>query len=221
MAMLIIKRRETPDWKRRGNFEYFIRRYVPPVPIYGTSKDGDLHIHSADLSFGVCTDLVGDTQEGSYQLAVRDATQFTAGDEILIHQTQCYRNDAVSNRGRWELNVIESVVTGLITLVKQLGFSFLSDADGAKASNTKTQIVRVPQYRKLTLDADIAAKRWDGYSGGILPFRTRTLVGTGAISAQGLGFHGRSVYNSGMYAEGWAGWDMGPAVNNGAYAGWV
>ncbi|OVE74786.1 hypothetical protein BVX95_01205 [archaeon D22] len=23
-----------------------------------------------------------------------------------------------------------------------------------------------------------------------------------------------------MYAEGWAGWDMGPAVNNGAYAGW-
>ena len=189
-----------------------------PCVAYGDARDGDVTI-SADTTVNKYTDLIADAAAAAVALEVRATADFAAGDLILIHQTQNYRNyvadgvDVTAGRFRYEFAVIDEIVDGThLTLVAPIAGAFLSDAGAAPANNaTKAQIIKVLQYDMLTINASkqITAKAWDGLSGGIVVLKAKALVGVGtaAISATGAGFRNIRGNTINLSGEGHFGWN--------------
>ncbi len=193
---------------------------------YGDASDGNVTI-SGDETVNQYSDLVADAPAGSYVLKVRNASGFTPGKSIVLHQTQGYRLLDHTNIGAHEEVEIKSVNTTLktITLLTPLTIGFTSDADGNKSLCTKTQVVQYPQYDTLTLNSPnaIECKDWDGYSGGIVYFKAKSLVGDGLITANQGGFRGGTTPEGEDTGEGWHGlYDRvtsGGFVGGGSYGG--
>jgi len=134
---------------------------------------------------------------------VRSNTEFSVGDEIMIISSQVYRHGTVQSLGLHEFRrILDKPSATQLLLDSGLSRTYLSDADGNKINNTKTQVVKVRNYENLTLNADLMPKSWDGYSGGVLAFRTKTLIGTtGKAQAINLGYRpgSPSVEGEGYY----------------------
>ena len=63
--------------------------------------------------------------------------------------------------GKWQFNIVSSVMGNNITLVHCLDFPFEAE---------HVQLIRIPQYSNLTvtLDGRLSAKPWDGATGGVV-----------------------------------------------------
>lgn len=189
---------------------------LDPLANYGDGFDGSKTI-SADEIVNEYTDLTANVAQSATALTVRDTSDFLAGNLVMIHQTQNYDFGGTTNRQVYEFGVIDSITDGTHLVLKSgLSREYRSDADGDKAENTKTQLVKVPRYTNLTVDntKNLLCKVWDGYSGGIIAFKVHTaLAGAGNISASLRGFRGMSPGADGshyVWAEGWAG---GPVLD--------
>lgn len=127
----------------------------------------------------------------------------TAGDVILIYQARGASIDtsntsgygavtAYGNAGNYEIRTVRSVAGNVISLE--------SDSSGGSctiglknAFSTGAQVVRVPQYSSLTVNAgaSIVPPAWDGTTGGVVALLVQnTATVNGTISAAGLGFRG-------------------------------
>ena len=172
--------------------------YVSP-PAYGDSSEGSVTI-STETQINSYTDLVADVNLGSNTITVRDVspageTPFAQGDQVCIVQTQCFRDAA--KRFKYEFLTIDSVDGGLntITFTSALLNSYDSDAGGNAADQSKAQVIRVPQYNVLTLDANIIPKPWDGYCGGYLIYRAKSVAGAGLHDVRQSGFRAFTCVN--------------------------
>jgi hypothetical protein len=168
---------------------------------YGDGSDGDVVIDVNTVVDGF-TDLIADAPAGATSINVRSNTEFSVGDEIMLIVSQAYRYGSVQSLGLNEFRVILDKPSATELLLDSgLSRTYLSDADGNKANNTKTQVVRVRNYESLTLNADLMPKSWDGYSGGVLAFRTKTVAGTGKAQAINRGYRpgSPSVEGEGYY----------------------
>lgn len=153
---------------------------------YGNEFDGDA---SPSGVINEYTHLTADVDQGSNTIVVSTVTsQMVVGREIMLHQTQCYRN--ISYKFRYEFVKIQSINGNMLILETGLKNEYLSDTVGDKVNNTTTQVVTVPHYNTLTVNTTIVAGPWDGESGGILAFRAKFLAGTSNLSANGRGFRG-------------------------------
>jgi hypothetical protein len=178
--------------------------------VYGDESDGDVTVSGTEI-INSYTDLISDASVGATTIYVRDSSGFQAGNEILIITSQIYRQTTVDNLGLYEFATIAEVPTSAqIILSGGLSRTYLSDANGNKSNNTKTQIVKVPQYGTLNVSGTITAKQWDGYSGGVIAFMAKDLVGSGSISVKGKGYRGGAV--SAQDGEGWFGSDPNEAA---------
>jgi hypothetical protein len=199
-------------------FKGAIGRRNSPCDVYGDARDGDVTI-SVDTIVNKYTDLIADAAAAAVSLEVSTTADFAAGDLILIHQTQNYRNyfadgvDVTAGRFRYEFAVIDEIVDGThLTLASPIALAFLSDAGAAPVNNaTKAQIIKVPQYDTLTVNANkqITAKAWDGLSGGIAVLKAKALVGAGTatISATSSGFRNIRGAGTNTSGEGHFGWN--------------
>lgn len=96
----------------------------------------------------------------------------------------------LNNAGRYEMVFVESVSGNTLTLAVPLRFSYTAAA-GA-------QVVRVPQYRSLTIPsgASLTASDWDGVRGGVVALYVRDgITINGAIDVTGRGFRGGAIDN--------------------------
>jgi hypothetical protein len=180
----------------------------------------------------VYTDLVSDASAGDTVLSVRNASSFSGVGQVLLHQTQNYRwhngsGNVTEGRMIYEVVDVSSVDTGAntITLSSGLTETFLSDSDGNKVNNTKTQVVSVPNYDVLTLNANVISKTWDGYSGGLIALKVMNLTGSGNVVTDGRGFRNLRSGNGAVRSEGWDGrgeldFNRGNAYGS-AYSGWA
>ena len=139
----------------------------------GTGNDGDI-VLSAPTIVNVYTTLTGNRASGSTTLVLTSATGFSAGDEVLIHQTQDATN---GNAGSYEFATIQSILSNVATLISPISNNYYSGTFGG-LSNEATQVVRVPNYNSLKLQtgAGISSTAWvsaNGY-GGIVAFRVKT-----------------------------------------------
>lgn len=180
--------------------------YYIPAPVYGDESEGDLLV-STLTQVNSYTDLISDVTAGTTILPVRDIspgteTPFASGDEVCIVQTQCFRDTA--KRFKYEFRTIDSVDGGANTITLTAGISndYDSDANGNKVDNTKAQVIRVPNYGTLTLNADIEAKAWDGYSGGYLIYRAKTVTGAGNHDVRNKGFRACQIETGGQANRG-------------------
>jgi hypothetical protein len=161
-------------------------RYLPPDD-YGNGEDGDVTISSTVEAFNKSTDLIADVSSGGLSCVVTSATDFSIGNTVMIHQVQIYRGGTF---GLYEINKISGIAGNVISFLTPLGNSYYSDAGaGSVLHSTKSQLIKVPNYRDLAINARINAKVWDGRSGGVIAFRcSGTLSGNQFIYAEGKGF---------------------------------
>jgi hypothetical protein len=175
---------------------------------YGKGADGALNIGVNDpASIGAYTDLTAQASVSATSITVTDTTNFSVGDEVLIHKTQVGTDNSAPNlatRGVYEFNYVTSKTATTLSLLTPLTQTFASDTDGDKANNIKTQVLKVPHYTVMNLTSTISAPLWDGRKGGILCFRTPELLGAFNLNVSVLGFRGGEGSGS-INGEGWAG----------------
>ncbi len=156
-------------------------------PEFGTGADGQLTVSSSGTVINDYTYLTGNELSGDDTIAVDDGSSFASGDEVMIIQMQ---NSTAGSAGLYEFGTISSVAGNTVTLEESLSNSYYSGTFNASAS-TSAQVIRVPQYTSVTVDsgASITAPAWDGYTGGIVIFRSRGQASiAGSINLAGKGF---------------------------------
>ena len=135
-----------------------------------------------------------------------------AGDLILIIQMQdgtlaTTTNDSsyafpATAAGRYEFARVVSVGTNLLNLSANLVNTYTQNT--AVANNQTYQVIRVPQYATLTINAaaSVVPAPWDGTTGGVVVLDVSgTFTNNGSINASYAGFRG----NAGVTLGGVAG----------------
>ena len=128
------------------------------------------------------------------QLSVQSTAGFSVGSSVLIIQMQGAevqlqnsvafgRLTTTAEAGQHEFARIASISNGVITLENKL----LRNYDAGIA----VQLVSVPLYADVTINADLRPKPWDGVSGGVLVVEASgTITMQADIDASGSGFRG-------------------------------
>lgn len=139
---------------------------------FGDGSDGDLLITGSVTDAPVDSACTGSA--GSRTLTVGSGLAFAVGDIVLIHQSQ------FTNAGNWEFAKVESYVGTTLTLLSNLVNSYTTGA----------QIIKVKQYRSVTINGILSAKGWSGTVGGILAMLiSGKLIVNGTISNVAKGFN--------------------------------
>jgi len=161
----------------------------------GNAKDGNATISGVINRY---TTMTQNANAGSTTLHVGSASGLAMGDIILIAQSTGYTG-AVSgaqgsislngNRaGQYELAQITALGGTTLTLDSGLLYSYTA-AD--------SQVVRVPQYKAVTINGTVSAQAWNGQTGGIVAFlATQAVTNNGSVSASGAGFRGGVLANA-------------------------
>ncbi len=187
------------------------------APDFGNGQDGDITITGPRDLNPVRAQASG--LAGATTLSVSNVTGggFLAGQAILIHQT---RGAGV---GAWELNHVQSVAAGQLTLQSPLAHTYTTDGGASRA-----QVLWVPQFANVTVGAGavVFPAPWDGNVGGITAFlvsQTTSISGTVAANgsagvrgcegqngcrvpgATGPGFHGGDGQTGSPAIQAWTG----------------
>ena len=168
----------------------------------GTGLDGSLLITSANTilnSYTYITDI--DIPKGIKYIHVEDVSIFSIDQEILIHQTQ---DSSDTFPGRYEFKKIINIYTNNNLLVFDSGLLYDYKSGNFNTLNADvTQVITVPNYLNITIKSlcSITCKAWDGYTGGIVVFRSKGVVlfedDAGGIDVSAKGFRGGGV-NGGL-----------------------
>lgn len=191
----------------------------PPIPhqpvsrmqAEGLGKDGDLAVDTMGRVLNRYAALGADANRGATTLTVSSAfgqdlealQPIVPGDLLLLMQMQGAEirseNSArfgdildLGGAGLFELIEVTSVDSQNNRLIVNSGCGGLKNS---YLTRGKTQIVRVPLLRNLTVSAtgSIVPKPWDGQSGGILALQVAgSFVLNGHLDASSAGFRGGS-----------------------------
>ncbi|MDC0711384.1 hemagglutinin [Stigmatella sp. ncwal1] len=189
----------------------------------GSGRSGALSVRDSDsVVINRYTLLNTGVVSGARELAVSDASGFTAGELVLLHPSLGLTTVPASGAqapvelssgpvGRFEFARVESVSGKVVTLTAPLFYAH--PAPG-------TQVVSVPEYTSVQVaeKATLRAAPWDGKVGGLLVFLvTGTLTNAGSLTVTGMGFRGgRSLDHASL--QGCEGLDV-PVAQGGAYKG--
>ena len=180
----------------------------PSPPIQNTPPkqvpfvtDGDVVISNPGVIVNKYAALQQNANSGDNRLVVGTALaglNLIPGDLLLVVQMQGAQMDTTDTNaygtitnyhsaGLFEWVHVKQIITsmGVIEIEnKNGGLQNQYDASG------HVQIVRVPQYGKLTIQAgaSVAAPAWDGKQGGVIAVQAQTLLLDGTVDASGLGF---------------------------------
>ena len=132
---------------------------------------------------------------------LNNPTPLQVGDLLLIIQMQGASIDntntinygnilSYNGAGNYEFAYVVGIVGNTITLSCPLQQSYTTTG--------RTQIIRVPQYQQLTIQAgaSVTASAWNGTRGGIVAIYAETLLLNGQINASALGFRGGVLDNA-------------------------
>ena len=139
-------------------------------------------------------------------------TAIAAGDLVLVIQMQDGTGATTANNntynfpataaGRYEFARVASVSANLLNLTANLANTYVQNT--AAANNQTYQVIRVPQYATLTINAgsSIVPAPWDGTTGGVVVTDVSgAFTNNGTINASYAGFRG----NAGLTLAGAAG----------------
>ncbi|MEP6789978.1 MAG: hypothetical protein ABI907_01325 [Ramlibacter sp.] len=140
------------------------------------------------------------------------ATAIAAGDLVFIVQMQDGTGSTTANNntyafpataaGRYEFARVLSVGVNTLNLTSALTNSYTQNT--AAANNQTYQVIRVPQYSTLTVNAgaSIVPMQWDGTTGGAVVVDVAGIfTNNGSVNASYAGFRG----NAGLTLAGQAG----------------
>lgn len=196
----------------RGILNWLNMPSVTKAEISG--KDGSLIVSSPNTIINKYAKLMADAPAGSATITVStpggpnglNPTTLQPGDLIMIIQMAGASIDSsdtpnfgqvtnLNSAGRYEFVTVSGTNNNVITINPPCG--------GLRYSYTvsgKTQVIRVPQYTTLTINAgaSLTAPAWDGVTGGIVVMDVEgAAVINGAIDMSGLGFRGGALSMAG------------------------
>ena len=200
---------------------------------FGTGKDGDLTIASGS-SYNINTQnqtgrscnsggdaisySVAQLSASSAQLASTPSTGcLNVGDEVMLINMV-----GASNTGTYEFLHVGSVTGNTVYFttpkVHFYGANPTDDSNiGTTAGQQIVMLMRVPNYRNVTVTGTLTASAWNGLTGGLVVFRASgTMSGAGTVVVDALGYRG-----GGGNGEGYGGGSQGAPghYNNDAYGG--
>ncbi len=173
----------------------------------GSGRDGDFTVPAAGTvlnSYAPIANVDPTAAQVTIGAVQGAAAGFAAGNLVLVWHTTGLAaatsgdQTAIPLAGdvaAYEFARIKSVTASVLTLTNPL-----STAAGFASGS---QVVRVPEYKTLTLGptASAAAYPWDGSSGGIVAiFATVAVANAGAIQADAAGFRGGGIENAAVKA---------------------
>jgi len=141
------------------------------------------------------TPVLGFDTKCKNMLTVGDATNFKAGDTVLIIQMKGAVIDSSNtaafgtitdykNAGNYEFNYIKSKAGNNIELLNTVTRTY-DIADG------KVQLIRVPYYQNATITSTLTCQAWNGSTGGVLVLNVQdSIVLNADIDVTGRGFRG-------------------------------
>lgn len=197
-------------------------------------KDGSLTVSTTNRIVNEFTTLTSNASSGSTQLTVsnnnlnsnnRFAGPLACGDLVLIIQMRGASIDnsnssgygavsAYNNSGKYELAEVSGVSSSnKINLSACLKNSYTASG--------KVQVVRVPRYTTLTIDAgaSLTTSAWNGSYGGVLVMEVNSsAVINGTIDVSGKGFRGGNVEQSSSFPGNHSTW-RSSNTNDGAEKG--
>ena len=172
--------------------------------------DGSLTVAAANTIVNQYTTLAADAVAGATSITVTGAAALTSGtkalapgDLVLVIQMQGAtlktsiddstwgQVTTIGSAGLYEFAEVTDVTTNTLKLSCALAHTYTTAG--------VTQVVRVPQYDTLTINAgaSITAPAWNGSVGGIVAVHAKTSVSLGgSIDVTGLGFRGGTVDNN-------------------------
>jgi gliding motility-associated-like protein len=169
-------------------------------------KEGNVNITNATI-VNEYTSLTNSVTQGASTLIVansnlntnnRFSSNLSTGDLILIIQMQGVAINTTTtpesfgeitsynNCGKYEFCEVVDVPNSTTISIK-CGLKNNYTATG------KVQVIRVPRYANLTVDAQINGQAWDGATGGVICMEVleNTIINaSGSIHANGIGFRG-------------------------------
>lgn len=189
-------------------------------------RDGDVVISSNSVVNTYHPGTTASAAAGSTSLAIGAGvgqTQISAGDLLLIVQVQGATIDTTNGTayggtqgrgvttgngystlapaGRYEYARATNSVAltgGTVTLSAPILNTYTTGQAGTTAPRRRFMVIRVPEYRNLTLTGSLTAPAWNGSTGGIVAVDvsgTLTLNG-GGVNVSALGFRGGGGYTS-------------------------
>lgn len=193
---------------------------------YGTGSDGDVTISTP--TDGTNTTLLSRTLSASARVigispngnnhdldlsaAFTDNDQFAVGDELMwIIMGAGTGSSCIGSRGKYGfVNVVDiNGAASLVTVDQSIPVTGVNNESPTTTTFCMMQILRVPHFNNLTLDATtFSAKPFDYNTakGGVLVFRVTealNLNGSSAVlTASGKGYSGGAVDGSGDGVEG-------------------
>lgn len=115
-------------------------------------------------------------------IVLSSAINVVKGDQVLILSM------LGSETGIYEYNTVSGVSGTTVTLKKNLTNTYTVD------SSKKVQVIKVPQYKNVTVNGTLTAHDWDGSTGGVLAFKaTGTVSVPGIIKMTNSGYRGGST----------------------------
>ena len=234
--------RVAPAMAVRGAVLAVILAFPGPLHALTPGKDGSLTVTAANTVLNRYAVLAANAAAGATSLTVANPggayglnpATLTAGDFVMVYQAQGATIDgtdtpsygtvtSLNGAGNYELIGVTGVVVGSPSTINlEGGCGGLRNAYTAAGH---TQVIRVPQYVALTINAgaSVVAPAWDGQTGGVVAIHVRgaaTLNGPmSSTSAVGRGFRGGVPVNqtSGILTPA-TGYAVG-ATNDGAAKG--
>lgn len=176
------------------------------------AKDGDRTVASGSVVVNEYAPLAANAATGDFYVSVANVAtalpSLTVGDLILIYQAQGATIDTTNalaygtvtdlgSAGRYEFHTVSSIDTAS----SPNRVYFANDCTGCTVAYTTAghaQVIRVPQYRNLTVNAgaSIVASTWNGSTGGVVAIHVAdTTTLNGSINVTGRGFRGGVVVN--------------------------
>jgi len=147
--------------------------------------------YAAVVAFDICTNSI----------TVSDATEFNAGDTVLMIQMKGAVIDTSNtpafgtildygNAGNYEFNFISAKSGNQLTFLNKLTRTY-DIPDGV------VQLVRVPKYKFALFFGGLVPLAWDGATGGIIcVYASLNIISSEIIDASNRGFRGAAGYNA-------------------------
>lgn len=169
----------TPSPSNTPTYTLTLTPVPPTFTPFGTGADGNLIITNGQTIYiDNIRSAVSETAfSGQPNIVLSDANDFAANQEVLIIQMQG------TGAGSYEFGRIASKTSNTLTLQNKLVNQYT-----VVGGNSKAQIVQVPNYGNVTVQAGgiLTAHDWDGNTGGIVVFRALTSTSIeGAIQVNG------------------------------------
>jgi len=178
---------------------------IAPAHARQIGKDGAFVASAANTVVNQYTTLGAPASAGAATLTVASSAGITAGDVLMVYQAQGATISTVNsasygavtalgNAGRYEFVSVAAVSGNTITLGTACGAAPLRFSYDSGA-----QVVRVPQYNSLTVNAgaSIVPQAWNGSTGGVVATIVDGIATVnGSIHANGRGFRGGAIDNN-------------------------